>query len=568
MGIVKVNVRRKEGDRYAQQSSPSPAIDDHEHTQRTIPEKGHFDDSEVDYEVADVDCELIRVRDQICSVPYDLYDLPNLKEVLSLETWNSCLSEEERFSLTAYLPSVDQETFWLTMRELLSGEDVFFGSPLDVFFQRLRGGLYSPRVSQFREALQFIHRYSYYHSLRLYHEKMAQTFINMKKAWRDCPPGATVEERIRIWNGQKARKPVYVVDLNALPADEEVSAAGDQSMPSPPLSKKMMMMSSADDTVIRDTHCSPTTYGSSAASFPRMKPKGVLKIRSASRISEPGSTNQSLPCDSWGKLRMQPKGVLKIKPRNDHLMKSWDSMPVESLSLPGFCEEVLPLTLRMANGSFSESPELSLLTRESLNRDIGPLNDFPRRKLQKVGFHSEEEVNFLPTKNLRRSDIYSHKLDDPGEDQWAVGLHLSSTEEPHPSASAHCQERMPMPPLASGAIQKISAVGTEESGPFSEAVDQPGPRRRENCGKVPLKIPSDLPVATGPPLTYKRQKGPSKRSILKPLRHQPTGTADLKMSSAKGGDRNLMEETKSMKIKLKIWNAPDAQYKQGLLNSL
>ncbi|CAA7409555.1 unnamed protein product [Spirodela intermedia] len=559
MGIVKVNVRRKEGDHYVQQSSPIAAIHDHEHAERIIPERKHFDDSEVDFEVADVDCELIKIRDQICSVPYDLYDLANLKEVLSLETWNSCLSEEERFSLTAYLPNVDQETFWLTIRELLGGEDVFFGSPLDVFFQRLKGGLYSPRVSQSREALQFVHRCGHYHSLRLYHEKMAQTFISMQKAWRECLPSTTAEERIDIWNRQKApAKPVYMVDLNALPADEEAPLAGDRNMSSPPLSKKTT--SSADDRVIRDTQFSPAIYGGSAASFPRMKPKGVLKIRSASRISEPGTTNQSLPCDSWGKLRMQPKGVLKIRPRSDPLLKPWDPMPVESSGFPAFSfspqQSVFDLTnicnesplpyQRYKYGPFSESGELPLLVRESLNRDAGPFSDLPRRKLRKVGFHSEEEGHFFPLKNLRKSQVDPHKLDDIG-DQWAMGLPLSSKEE-----------RTPMPSLASGTLQKISAVDTEDS----EAFDRPEHRRRENSGKVPLKMPSD------PPLTYQRKKGPSKHTVLKPLRYQPAGTADLKMGLAKGGDRNRMEETKSMKIKLKMWNAPDNQYKQGLLNSL
>ncbi|XP_078433170.1 uncharacterized protein LOC144704578 [Wolffia australiana] len=184
-------------------------------------EETFSEESDADLDTADVGCELIKITDQIFSVPYDLYELPDLKEVLSLETWNTCLNEEEKFSLTAYLPSVDQETFSTTMRELLKGENLFFGSPLEVFFQGLKGGLYSPGVSQFREALRFMQRCRYYHSLRSYHEKMGQKFSSMRMAWRDCPSDAGTEERVQIWINPSRSKPISYVDLNSLPIEEE-----------------------------------------------------------------------------------------------------------------------------------------------------------------------------------------------------------------------------------------------------------------------------------------------------------------------------------------------------------
>ena len=67
---------------------------------------------------------------------------------------------------------MDQQTFWLTMKELLVGNDIFFGSPLDIFFNRLKGGCYPPKVGCFREGLEFLQRIKYYHSMRFYHDNM------------------------------------------------------------------------------------------------------------------------------------------------------------------------------------------------------------------------------------------------------------------------------------------------------------------------------------------------------------------------------------------------------------
>lgn len=65
------------------------------------------DDSD-EYGLAKFDCELGMVEGQMCNIPYELYDLPDLRDILSLETWNTCLIEEERFQLAAYLPDMDQ----------------------------------------------------------------------------------------------------------------------------------------------------------------------------------------------------------------------------------------------------------------------------------------------------------------------------------------------------------------------------------------------------------------------------------------------------------------------------
>lgn len=134
-----------------------------------------------DCERAEVGCELAMFRGQICNVPYELYDLPELTEVLSLETWNLCLTEDDRVRLAAYLPDMDQGDFCTTMKELLSGDAMFFGSPLRSVFHRLNSGFYSPEVSQARELLMTLERRRHYHFLMLYHDGIVWKFASVDK---------------------------------------------------------------------------------------------------------------------------------------------------------------------------------------------------------------------------------------------------------------------------------------------------------------------------------------------------------------------------------------------------
>lgn len=66
--------------------------------------------------------DLCQVRDQTCTLPTVLYDLNDLSEILSVDTWNNCLSEEERLSLSGLLPDMDQETFVHTLSDLFEGK--------------------------------------------------------------------------------------------------------------------------------------------------------------------------------------------------------------------------------------------------------------------------------------------------------------------------------------------------------------------------------------------------------------------------------------------------------------
>ncbi|KAL5716389.1 hypothetical protein ACHQM5_018092 [Ranunculus cassubicifolius] len=130
--------------------------------------------------------------------------------------------EEERFALSAYLPDMDQETFWSTMKDLLGGNNMFFDSPLATFFSNLKSGFYQENVSCYKDCIQTLQNVKCSHSLRSYHENMVKSFSDMKRIWDPYGPTLSVVERIRIWkawkNDQNDR--VLLLDLNEYPKDE------------------------------------------------------------------------------------------------------------------------------------------------------------------------------------------------------------------------------------------------------------------------------------------------------------------------------------------------------------
>uniref|UniRef100_A0A6V7QRS4 Uncharacterized protein n=1 Tax=Ananas comosus var. bracteatus TaxID=296719 RepID=A0A6V7QRS4_ANACO len=91
------------------------------------------------------------------------------------------------------------------------------------FFNCLRGGYYSPHVTQMREALTFLQRQGYFYCLKSYHEDLVKKFVEMNKLWSNCLPSTSIDERIQIWNKRMNQKPTALVDLNAVPIEEDVS---------------------------------------------------------------------------------------------------------------------------------------------------------------------------------------------------------------------------------------------------------------------------------------------------------------------------------------------------------
>lgn len=150
-------------------------------------------------ELGEPGTELCQVGNQNFVFSHELYDLPNLGSVLSLKTWNKCLTEDERFALADYLPDMDQENFTVTLKELFSGSNFHFGSPLAVFFNQLKGGLCNPRVVLYRRGLTIFQRHQHYHQLCEYQNSMVGNLVYIRDVWKNWG-GYGIEERLRLLN--------------------------------------------------------------------------------------------------------------------------------------------------------------------------------------------------------------------------------------------------------------------------------------------------------------------------------------------------------------------------------
>lgn len=246
-----------------------------------------------DCEQAEVDCELAVSGGQVCNVPYGLYDLPGLQDMLSLETWNLCLTEDDRFRLAAYLPDMDQHDLFTTLTELFSGSAMFFGSPLRGFFDRLSGGFYAPEVSRARELLMNFQRRKYYHFLKLYHNDMVWKFTCMDKL---CKSGmsTTLEEKIHIWHNWIHEKLLTFDDPKSSPTNASVSIIGEAEAASSSVKRAKLMVGT-----------STTSYSA--------KYKELVHRAKPMEMSSSNSHIFRLRNEPNEKCSELPKGVLKTK---------------------------------------------------------------------------------------------------------------------------------------------------------------------------------------------------------------------------------------------------------------
>ncbi|XP_057534343.1 uncharacterized protein LOC130812767 [Amaranthus tricolor] len=156
-------------------------------------------------ELGETGSEFCQVGDQTCCIPFELYDLPDLQGILSLDVWNECLTEEERFGLAKYLPDMDQGVFLRTLKDLFEGANFHFGSPITVLYQMLKGGLCEPRVALYRQGLNFFQTHQHYHLLRRHQDSMVSSLLQMREAWNNCK-GYNIDEKLRVLNLVRSQK--------------------------------------------------------------------------------------------------------------------------------------------------------------------------------------------------------------------------------------------------------------------------------------------------------------------------------------------------------------------------
>ncbi|XP_042511037.1 uncharacterized protein LOC122086341 [Macadamia integrifolia] len=308
MAIVKNNFRVSKIDgEFSPGSRDSVSTDEDELHKRSSTSESDNDDDDDD-EDNDVDSgagsddfdmselgeageESCQVGGSNCSIPYELYDLPDLGEILTLDAWNDCLTEEERFALAEYLPDMDQETFMHTLKELFSGNNFHFGSPVAKLFDILKEGLCEPRVTLYRQGLNFFRKREHYHILRKYQNSMVSSLTQIRDAWENYA-GYSIEERLRILNIMRSQRSLMYekmedTGLETDTSDRDESGEGFWG-------KRLKDFKLRPKMGRRDIYSvSPTLNNSSqgrhialeTAKHGRSNPKGILKFAGSKALS-------------------------------------------------------------------------------------------------------------------------------------------------------------------------------------------------------------------------------------------------------------------------------------------
>lgn len=151
-----------------------------------------------------LDGHVCQVGEQVCEFPFELFDTPDLAEILSLDAWNHVLNDEEREALADYLPCMDEDTYRSTLKQLLAGENLNFSSPLADLLQMLKSGECNPRAVRYRDVLVCLQRREHQHEVRAYHNRMVNSFLEMHTLWQSCPE-SNLDERLEMWKTLKLK---------------------------------------------------------------------------------------------------------------------------------------------------------------------------------------------------------------------------------------------------------------------------------------------------------------------------------------------------------------------------
>lgn len=567
MGVVKIRHQGPEKDNHVRSFPLSYLPDELVQDDRFLSVKDHSDDHE-DSELSDVGCEYALVNDQTSNIPYGLYELPNLKEILCLETWNLYLTEEERFHLAAYLPDMDHETFELTMIELLSGVNLFFGSPLEILFHRLKGGFYSLQVTRLREGLRFLQERGYHHSLRSYHESISQKFVGMRKAWSNCQPNTSVEERVQIWKNKKSQKPMFLVDLNALPHDEELSSKGVKKVMGLPTSRKTAFMN--EDAI---THIPAMDWNVMALNR-RTKAKGVLKIKPPERSSMPKQVVPSLPREPSDPFRRLPKGVLKIKPRVSHT--SLVERPRTTTVPP---DQGSPSVFGVHAAKLSPSHSTSQWQEENIAKKLNYVHKLVRAGSVFRGSPIPELLNDRQgedTSNIR-SRLFESAESSLGMIKTVKGMKMLSDVSSDFRECFDGQQKGDLWPTSAGLQQSDHDNNRRTPTPFHTNVFEAASRNLIAATEHQIfptyldhsehlwrdrKDGESVEKSHMFPITYKRKKPHTKLSALQNQK-KPSIVASMEPAVPAGANFNQVEKTKAIRIRVKGLNEFNSQYNQG-----
>ncbi|XP_062105316.1 uncharacterized protein LOC133816970 [Humulus lupulus] len=163
----------------------------------------------------------------VCAVPPEIYELENIKEVLSYEVWETCLSESERNHLMQFLPR-DQEAEKV-LKALLAGDNFHFGSPFLNWGASLCSGDLHPDAICQRDQHLKTEKKAYYTELHKYHNNMIESLVKLKERFHNCkdPEKEIVQKIQRSKNDMEKRNSLSANDSRFRVLEGNVAASSE-----------------------------------------------------------------------------------------------------------------------------------------------------------------------------------------------------------------------------------------------------------------------------------------------------------------------------------------------------
>ncbi|XWS30577.1 hypothetical protein CRYUN_Cryun24cG0130900 [Craigia yunnanensis] len=142
-----------------------------------------------------------RVLADVLTVPYEIFDLENLTEVLSYEVWQTQLSEKERNLLMQFLPTgSDKEQ---VLQALLAGNNFHFGNSFLKWGTSLCSGHLHPDTVIQEELRLKAEKKAYYSVLQDYHNDIIEYLQKLREKWESCKDPEQ-EIVLKLWRSRRA----------------------------------------------------------------------------------------------------------------------------------------------------------------------------------------------------------------------------------------------------------------------------------------------------------------------------------------------------------------------------
>ncbi|XP_013784419.1 nuclear factor related to kappa-B-binding protein-like, partial [Limulus polyphemus] len=159
-----------------------------------------LEEKNVDYEGTVM--EKCLLGNKIVFLPQEICEQEEIfKKVMSLETWDSVLSENQRCHLMKFLPSFsenDQEEKKDILRKLFDGENFKFGNPLRKFFKKLNDGVMAPDVAKMTALLRKATYREYRYQQQQYYCRLLQEILISRKKLLDAASVLPPHQHVKI----------------------------------------------------------------------------------------------------------------------------------------------------------------------------------------------------------------------------------------------------------------------------------------------------------------------------------------------------------------------------------